>query len=154
MLSTSTLSSCLCRWLTELPCLFQDSYSGTDFAKKEVQDPAGVVTGEYRVALPDGRIQIVTYTADHYNGYVADVRSARTCRGPPHAPLSQVRGCGGLPAASPRRRLRPLAGSPPRAPAPRAPAPRWSPRRPGSGPPRTQAWRVPGLARQPGGYTY
>ena len=52
----------------------QDSYSGTDFAKKEVQDPAGVVTGEYRVALPDGRIQIVTYTADHYNGYVADVR--------------------------------------------------------------------------------
>ena len=52
----------------------QDSYSGADFAKKEVQNPDGVVTGEYRVALPDGRIQIVTYTADHYNGYVADVR--------------------------------------------------------------------------------
>ena len=26
----------------------QDSYSGADFAKKEVQSPDGVVTGEYR----------------------------------------------------------------------------------------------------------
>ena len=24
--------------------------------------------------LPDGRLQTVTYTADHYNGYVADVK--------------------------------------------------------------------------------
>merc|ERR1712021_47413 len=31
------------------------------------------VTGSYQVALPDGRIQTVTYTADHYNGFVADV---------------------------------------------------------------------------------
>ena len=54
--------------------VFQDSYSGADFAKKEVQSPDGVVTGEYRVALPDGRVQIVTYTADHHNGYIADVR--------------------------------------------------------------------------------
>lgn len=52
----------------------QDSYSGADFAKKEVQDEYGVVTGEYRVALPDGRIQIVTYHADHEGGFIADVK--------------------------------------------------------------------------------
>jgi hypothetical protein len=30
--------------------------------------------GEYRVELPDGRTQIVTYTASHEYGYVADVK--------------------------------------------------------------------------------
>ena len=32
------------------------------------------VTGEYRVELPDGRVQIVSYHADHENGFIADVR--------------------------------------------------------------------------------
>ena len=53
------------RGLSEQLYHLQDSYSGADFAKKEIQDEYGVVTGEYRVALPDGRIQIVTYRADH-----------------------------------------------------------------------------------------
>ena len=51
-----------------------DDYAGTNFDKKETQDEYGVVQGQYRVALPDGRTQIVTYHADHENGYVADVK--------------------------------------------------------------------------------
>ena len=31
-------------------------------------------SGEYRVELPDGRTQIVTYHADHEGGFVADVK--------------------------------------------------------------------------------
>ena len=50
----------------------QDDYSGANFAASEDSD-AKVVTGTYTVHLPDGRIQTVKYTADHYNGYVADV---------------------------------------------------------------------------------
>ena len=49
-----------------------DSYSGAQFNAQETAD-GKAVSGSYSVALPDGRIQTVTYTADHYNGYVADV---------------------------------------------------------------------------------
>merc|ERR1719237_924476 len=51
----------------------QDEYSGTNFAANENSDTK-VVSGSYTAQLPDGRVQTVTYTADHYNGYVADVK--------------------------------------------------------------------------------
>ena len=50
----------------------QDKESYNDFEHSEKSD-YNVVTGSYRVALPDGRTQIVTYKADDY-GYVADVK--------------------------------------------------------------------------------
>ena len=50
-----------------------DDYSGANFAAQETAD-GKAVTGSYTVHLPDGRVQTVTYTADHYNGYVADVK--------------------------------------------------------------------------------
>merc|ERR1712012_1237280 len=50
-----------------------DDYSGANFDAQETSD-SKAVSGSYQVALPDGRIQTVTYTADHYNGYVADVK--------------------------------------------------------------------------------
>merc|ERR1711902_390103 len=39
----------------------------------ETSDGASNVQGSYSVALPDGRIQHVTYSSNGYDGYVADV---------------------------------------------------------------------------------
>eukprot|EP00094_Tigriopus_californicus_P002458 TCALIF_02375-PA protein Name:"Similar to Ccp84Ab Cuticle protein (Anopheles gambiae)" AED:0.07 eAED:0.07 QI:0/0/0/0.5/1/1/2/0/163 len=50
-----------------------DQYSGSNFNAQETADGKGV-QGSYQVYLPDGRVQTVTYTADHYNGYIADVK--------------------------------------------------------------------------------
>merc|ERR1712168_1097076 len=51
-----------------------DEYSGANFGQNEARDGYST-NGEYRVALPDGRTQIVTYNvADAYSGYVADVK--------------------------------------------------------------------------------
>merc|ERR1711881_821821 len=44
------------------------------FPPAETQDGEGTVLGSYTVNLPDGRTQIVTYKADHYGGFVADVK--------------------------------------------------------------------------------
>merc|ERR1711868_223911 len=76
------------------PQPFAYEYGGADeygrhFAKTETQDEHGVVKGEYRVELPDGRVQIVSYHADHENGFIADVRYEGEAHPEPayHAPV-------------------------------------------------------------------
>ena len=58
----------------------KDEYHGVHFGQNEESD-GKVVHGSYHVLLPDGRVQTVKYTADHYTGYVADVAYDA-----PHAP--------------------------------------------------------------------
>merc|ERR1712212_914631 len=49
-----------------------DPYEGLNFGQSETSD-GEVVEGSYTVQLSDGRTQIVTYQADHHNGYHAQV---------------------------------------------------------------------------------
>ena len=51
---------------------WKNIFSGANFGAGEARDGYNT-NGEYHVALPDGRTQTVTYTADG-NGYVADVK--------------------------------------------------------------------------------
>merc|ERR1711923_595393 len=60
-----------------------DDYSKNNFKKTETQDAEGKVAGSFVIALPDGRIQTTTYTADHYNGFVAEVTYEGTPVYPP-----------------------------------------------------------------------
>ncbi len=46
-----------------------------------------MTSGSYRVVLPDGRTQIVTYKADSY-GYVADVKYVGEARYPEYKPAA------------------------------------------------------------------
>merc|ERR1739838_589192 len=50
----------------------EDPHYGPNFQQSEKSDGKNVVGG-YTVHLPDGRIQKVTYTADHHNGFHANV---------------------------------------------------------------------------------
>lgn len=70
-----------------------DDYSKANFQKSESQDSnvsvtypkknflrismnfffKGNVKGQFVIALPDGRIQTTSYTADHVQGFIADV---------------------------------------------------------------------------------
>merc|ERR1711951_320999 len=67
-----------------------DDYSKANFKKTETQDSNGVVQGSFVIALPDGRIQTTTYTADHVNGFVAEV----TYEEPPVSPPEPAGGYG------------------------------------------------------------
>ena len=59
-----------------------DDITGANFGQSEQRD--GLATsGEYHVALPDCRIQTVTYHVDDISGYVADVSYS----GEPHVGL-------------------------------------------------------------------
>ncbi|OXU32061.1 hypothetical protein TSAR_002866 [Trichomalopsis sarcophagae] len=75
----------------------RDAASGNDYGQQESGDAAGVVRGEYRVLLPDSRTQIVRYTADDANGYVADVRY----EGQAQFPRPGFFGAGGAAAGGP-----------------------------------------------------
>ena len=63
-----------------------DDYSKAQFSAEESSDGAGTAQGSYSVALPDGRIQTVTYTANGYDGYVADVTYEGTAQYPEAKP--------------------------------------------------------------------
>merc|ERR1712184_31631 len=83
-----------------------DDYSKANFKKTESQDGNGAVTGSFVIALPDGRIQTTTYTADHYNGFVADV----TYEGTPVYPPEPKEGYGhAAPAYAPAPAYKPAA---------------------------------------------
>ena len=56
-----------------------------DFAHEAASDGKTVI-GSYRVALPDGRTQIVSYTANE-NGYVADVQYEGEVQTSEHHPI-------------------------------------------------------------------
>ena len=63
-----------------------DDYSKANFRKTETQDAAGNVGGSFTIALPDGRIQTTTYTADHTNGFIAEVSYSGEAIFPPAPP--------------------------------------------------------------------
>ena len=62
----------------------KDDPSYNDYGHSETSD-GKAVTGSYRVLLPDGRTQIVTYKADSY-GYVADVKYEGVAKYPEYKP--------------------------------------------------------------------
>lgn len=83
--------------------------SYNDYGHQETSDGKRV-DGEYRVALPDGRTQIVTYYVEGDSGFQAKVRYEPTVNGPPPSrpyerpgPHHEVRRPVYAPAHEPRR---------------------------------------------------
>merc|ERR1712123_210036 len=68
-------------------CAVKDDYSNNNFGAKESRD--GYLTkGKYFVALPDGRLQTVTYVVDGGAGYVPTVEYAGEAQYPAAATYS------------------------------------------------------------------
>lgn len=95
-----------------------DHYSGNDYAHNSNSD-GKVTSGEYRIALPDGRTQIVKYSADDYTGYVAEVSYEGEAKYPEETPYKPA----------------PTYSAPAPAPTYGTPAPTYSPPAPTYGPP-------------------
>ncbi|XP_037086767.1 cuticle protein 7-like [Pollicipes pollicipes] len=99
----------------------QDKYTGADFGQEEARD--GYLTqGSYRVALPDGRIQTVTYKSEGDAGFVADVQYEGEAQYPKYEPKYPAPQYGAYPAPAPKY--------PAPAPAPKYPAPKPAPKYP------------------------
>ncbi|XP_065564881.1 adhesive plaque matrix protein-like [Artemia franciscana] len=64
----------------------KDDYTYNDYAHEQVTDDKGYTKGSYRVLLPDGRVQTVTYSADAYSGYNADVQYTGEAKYPEYKP--------------------------------------------------------------------
>merc|ERR1712062_710619 len=79
-----------------------DDYSKSAFDKVETQDEYGKVVGSYKVNLPDGRVQVVSYVADE-NGVVYDVQYQGEPSYPPPPPggYGPYKGPGAYPGPKP-----------------------------------------------------
>merc|ERR1719411_1519637 len=75
-----------------------DDYSKSNFNAEETSDGASNVQGSYTVALPDGRIQKVTYTSNGYDGYVAEVTYEGTAVYPEEPAYKPAPACKPAPA--------------------------------------------------------
>ena len=65
-----------------------DDYSGANFGANEARD-GYATSGSYNVALPDGRVQTVTYRVDDaYGGYIADVQYSGEAQYAPYKPAA------------------------------------------------------------------
>ncbi|KAK2718703.1 hypothetical protein QYM36_005885 [Artemia franciscana] len=75
----------------------QDDYSYNNFAQQESSD-GKITSGQYKVLLPDGRTQIVTYKADDYTGFVSDVQYEGVAKYPEYKPSGYQAGAAPYPA--------------------------------------------------------
>lgn len=77
----------------------KDDYYGTDYSHNAISD-GDEVKGEYRVQLPDGRVQIVSYVANWATGYHANVRYEGEARYPENTQGSSIQSAGQYPKPS------------------------------------------------------